>query len=148
MSSSDVPFLRYVFNSFLITGVGAAGHIILSSMCAFPLAKKKFPGKNVLFNIVVLALMFNATVTNIPNYLVMTGLKWIDTYYALTVPAFGMPLGLYLMKQFMEQIPDSLLEAARIDGASQWKIFWRIVMPNVRSAWMTLLRATLSIRKN
>ena len=139
MSSSDVPFLRYVFNSFLITGVGAAGHIILSSMCAFPLAKKKFPGKNVLFNIVVLALMFNATVTNIPNYLVMTGLKWIDTYYALIVPAFGMPLGLYLMKQFMEQIPDSLLEAARIDGASQWKIFWRIVMPNVRSAWMTLL---------
>ena len=139
MSSSDVPFLRYVFNSIFITGLGAAGHIILSSMCAFPLAKKKFPGKNVIFNTVVLALMFNATVTNIPNYLVMTGLDWIDTYYALIVPAFGMPLGLYLMKQFMEQIPDSLLEAARIDGASQWKIFWRIVMPNVRSAWMTLL---------
>ncbi len=139
MSSSDVPFLRYVFNSIFITGLGAAGHIILSSMCAFPLAKKKFPGKNVIFNTVVLALMFTATVTNIPNYLVMTGLDWIDTYYALIVPAFGMPLGLYLMKQFMEQIPDSLLEAARIDGASQWKIFWRIVMPNVRSAWMTLL---------
>ena len=81
--------------------------------------------------------------TAIPNYLVMSRLHWIDTYAALIVPAFGMSLGLYLMKQFMEQIPDSLLEAARIDGADQWKTFWRIVMPNVRSAWMTLLLLTV-----
>lgn len=143
MASSNVPFLRYIFNSFFVTGIGAAGHIILSSMCAYPLAKKKFPGKNLLFSIVVFSLMFNATVTAIPNYLVMSKLHWIDTYAALIVPAFGMSLGLYLMKQFMEQIPDSLLEAARIDGANQWKTFWRIVMPNVRSAWMTLLLLTV-----
>ena len=73
------------------------------------------------------------------HYLIMSELKWIDTYAALIVPAFGMSLGLYLMKQFMEQIPDSLLEAGRIDGAGQWTIFWQIVMPNVKSAWMTLL---------
>ena len=139
MSASEVPFLRYIFNSVFVTAVGSAGHIILSSMCAFPLAKKRFPGRKLLFNIVVFSLMFNTTVTAIPNYIVMSKLNWIDSYAALIIPAFGMSLGLYLMKQFMEQIPDSLLEAARIDGAGQWKIFWQIVMPNVKSAWMTLL---------
>ena len=119
--------------------MGAAGHIILSSMCAYPLAKKRFPGKNLLFSIVVFSLMFNATVTAIPNYLVMSRLHWIDTYAALIVPAFGMSLGLYLMKQFMEQIYDSILEAARIDGAGEWTIFWKIVMTQVRPAWLTLM---------
>lgn len=138
MSNSQVPFIRYIFNTVLITSVGTVGHIILSSMCAFPLAKKKFPGRNIIFKIIVLALMFNATVTAIPNFLTMSWLGWIDTYLALIVPAFGTPIGLYLMKQFIEQLPDSLLEAARIDGAGQWQSFWRIVMPNVRAAWLTL----------
>ena len=88
---------------------------------------------------IVLALMFNATVTAIPNYITMAKLHWIDTYLSLILPALASPMGLYLMKQFMEQIPDSLLEAARIDGASGWKTFWRIVMPNVKSAWLTLM---------
>lgn len=138
MSNSQVPFLRYIFNTVLITATGTVGHIILSSMCAFTLAKKKFPGRNVIFKIVVLALMFNATVTAIPNFLTMTWLHWINTYLSLIVPAFGAPIGLYLMKQFIEQLPDSLLEAARIDGASQWQTFWKIVMPNVKAAWLTL----------
>lgn len=138
MSSSQVPFVRYIFNTVLITAVGTVGHIILSSMCAFPLAKKKFPGRNVIFQIIVLALMFNATVTAIPNFLTMSWLHWINTYLALIVPAFGAPIGLYLMKQFIEQLPDSLLEAARIDGAGQWQSFWKIVMPNVKAAWLTL----------
>ena len=139
MNTSWVPFTRYLFNTVFITVAGTAGHIILASLCAYPLAKKKFPGKSVIFNIIVLALMFNATVTAIPNYILMAKLHWIDSYLALIVPAFASPMGLYLMKQFMEQIPDSLLEAARIDGASGWKIFWQIVMPNVKSAWLTLM---------
>lgn len=139
MSNSWVPFIRYIYNSVLITIMGSIGHIILASMCAYPLAKKKFPGRNIIFNMIILALMFNSTVTAIPNYLTMAQLGWIDTYFALIVPAFGAPLGLYLMKQFMEQLPDSLLEAARIDGANQWHTFWKIVMPNVKPAWMTLL---------
>ncbi len=138
MSSSWVPFFRYLFNTVFITVTGSVGHVIISSMCAFPLAKKKFPGRRVIFKVIVLSLMFNATVTAIPNYLVMSGLKWIDTYLALIVPAFGASIGLYLMKQFMEQLPDPLLEAARIDGANQWYTFWNIVMPNVKSAWLTL----------
>lgn len=139
MSDSVVPFTRYFFNTLLVTVCGTAGHIILSSMCAFPMAKKQFPGKDFLFNLIVLALMFNGTVTAIPNYITLASLHWINTYFALIVPAFAAPLGLYLLKQFMEQIPDALLEAARIDGASQWHIFWRIVMPNVKSAWLTLM---------
>lgn len=139
LSSSYVPFLRFVFNSLLVTAVGSAGHIILSSMCAYPLAKKKFPGRKIIFQIIVWSLMYSATASVISNYLIMSKLHWIDTYFSLIVPAFGSSLGLYLMKQFMEQIPDSLIEAARIDGASQWKTFWQIVMPNVKGAWLTLL---------
>ena len=140
MSDSWVPFSRYIFNTVFITVVGTTGHIILSSMCAYPLAKKKFPGRQLIFNIIVLTLMFNATVTAIPNYITMSFLGWIDTEKALIIPAFAAPLGLYLMKQFMEQcIPDSLIEAARIDGANQWHTFWSIVMPNVKPAWLTLM---------
>jgi len=139
MSDSVVPFTRYLFNTILITAVGTAGHIIISSLCAFPMAKKEFPGRNFMFGLIVLSLMFNGTVTAIPNYITIASFKWINTYLALIIPAFSAPLGLYLMKQFMEQIPNPLLEAARIDGASQWKIFWRIVMPNVKCAWLTLM---------
>lgn len=139
MNTSWVPFTRYLFNTVFITFAGTAGHIILASLCAYPLAKKSFPGRNLIFNMIVLALMFNATVTAIPNYITMAKLHWIDTYLSLILPALASPMGLYLMKQFMEQIPDSLLEAARIDGASGWKTFWRIVMPNVKSAWLTLM---------
>lgn len=138
-SSSNVPFLRYAFNSVLVTAIGTFGHIIISSMAAFVLAKKKFPGRKQIFNLIVFSLMFNTVVTAIPNYIIMSYLGWIDTYASLIVPAFGMSLGLYLMKQFMEQIPDTLLEAAKIDGANQLTIFFRIVMPNVKSAWLTLL---------
>ncbi len=139
LSDSWVPFLRYIANSLVITAVGTAGHIILSSMCAYPLAKKRFPGRNMIFNMIVLSLMFNGIVTRIPNYIIMAKIGWVDSHLALIIPAFGSSLGLYLMKQFIEQLPDALIEAARIDGASQWKIFWSIVMPNVKPAWLTLI---------
>ncbi|MDD2392717.1 MAG: carbohydrate ABC transporter permease [Eubacteriales bacterium] len=139
MNESWVPFLRYLWNTVFITAAGTFGHIIFASMCAFPLAKRNFPGKNLIFNTIVLALMFNATVTAVPNYITMSVLHWIDTPLSLIIPSFSAALGLYLMKQFMEQLPDSLLEAARIDGASQWRTFWDIVMPNVKPAWLTLM---------
>ena len=139
MSESVVPFSRYLFNTVLITVCGTTGHIVLASMCAFSLAKKRFPGRSLIFGMIVVALMFNGTVTASPNYVTMAKIGWIDTYLPMIVPAFASSLGLYLMKQFMEQIPDALLEAARIDGASQWRIFWRIVMPMVKSAWLTLM---------
>ena len=139
LSNSTVAASRYVFNTVFLTVVGTVGNIILSSMCAFSLAKQEFPGKKLMFQLVVLSLMFNGTVTAIPNYIVMSKLHLINTYGSLILPAVASSLGLYLMKQFMEELPDSVLESARIDGASQWKMFWTVVMPMVKPAWLTLL---------
>ncbi len=139
MSDSWVPFSRYLTNTLLITIVGTAGHILFASAAAYPLAKYKFPGSNTLFAIVVLSLMFSPHVTAVPNYMVMSWLGWINTHASLIVPALAFSLGLFLMKQFMEQIPDALLEAAKIDGANEYRIFWSIVMPNVKPAWLTLM---------
>ncbi|CAM4522241.1 carbohydrate ABC transporter permease [Paenibacillus endophyticus] len=139
LGNSWVPFSRYIFNTFFITGMGIIGHVLLASAAAYPLAKHKFPGKSFMFSIVVLSLMFTPAVTAIPNYMIMSWLGLIDTYWAVIIPAFAYSLGLYLMKQFMEQIPDVLLEAAKIDGASEYRIFWTIVMPNVKPAWLTLI---------
>lgn len=140
LDDSVVPFSRYLANTVIVSVLGTLGHVVLSSMCAYALCKFKFKGKKFLFNLVVLSLMFNTAVTAIPNFLIMSKLGWIDTLAALIVPAFGSSLGLYLMKQFMEQmVPDSILEAARIDGASEFRIFFRIVMPMVRPAWLTLI---------
>lgn len=139
MGKSWVTFSRYIFNTVFITVVGTFGHLIIASMGAFVLAKYDFPGSKLFFNIVVTALMFNGYVTAIPNYLIISKLGWIDTYWAIIIPAFAAPMGLFLMKQFMEGIPMSLVEAAKIDGASQWRIFINIVMPNVKPAWLTLI---------
>jgi ABC-type glycerol-3-phosphate transport system permease component len=139
MNNSWVPFSRYLLNTFILVGFGTIGHIILASMAAYPLAKIELPGKKALFGIVVLALMFNGTVTSIPNYMIISYLGLNNTYLALLLPAFSSSLGLYLMKQFMEQIPDALLESARLDGAGEMKIFLNIVMPNVKPAWLTLI---------
>jgi ABC-type glycerol-3-phosphate transport system permease component len=139
MGESWVPFSRYFFNTIFVTVTGTVGHVIVASMAAFVLAKHKFPGRNLFFSTVILALMFSYHVTGIPNYLIMSRLNWVDTYLALIVPYFSYPLGLFLMKQFMEQIPDSLLESARIDGAGEFRIFWQIVMPSVKPAWLTLI---------
>ena len=139
MSSSMVPFTRYIFNTILVTSVGTGLHVICASMCAYALGKLRFKGRTLIFSILVMSLMFNATVTTIPNFMIMTGLHMIDTYWALIVPAIGAPIGLYLMKQFIEQFPDALLEAARIDGLREFGVFWRIVMPNMKPAWLTLI---------
>jgi len=139
MSESWVPFSRYVFNTFFITGVGIIGHVIIASAAAYPLAKHDVPGKKIIFSLIVLSLMFARQITEVPNYMIISALGINNTHWALILPAFAMSLGLYLMKQFMEQIPDSLLESARIDGASEYRTFWTIVMPNVKPAWLTLM---------
>ncbi len=138
MSSSYVPFTRYVFNTVLTTLVGTVGHLLIGSMAAYVLAKYDFPGGKAFFDLCQSALMFNVYVLQIPTYLIMSALGWVDTYLALIVPAFAMPMGLFLMKQFMEQIPDALIEAAKIDGAREGRIYLQIVMPNVKPAWLTV----------
>lgn len=139
MGKSWVTFSRYVFNTVFITVVGTAGHLILASMAAFVLAKYDFPGGKTFFKLVTVALMFSGYITAIPNYLIINELGWIDTYWAIIIPAFASPMGLFLMKQFMEGLPMSLIEAAKIDGANEWKVFISIVMPNVKPAWLTMI---------
>ncbi|MBO6241238.1 MAG: carbohydrate ABC transporter permease [Butyrivibrio sp.] len=139
MGKSWVTFTRYLFNTVLITFVGTAGHLIIASMGAFVLAKYDFPGNKAFFKLVTVAMMFTGWVTQIPNYLILNKLGWIDTYWSIIIPAFASPMGLFLMKQFMEGLPTSLIEAAKIDGANEWKVFSGIVMPNVKPAWMTLI---------
>lgn len=139
LGKSWVSFSRYLFNTVFITFAGTLGHLIVASMGAFVLAKYDFPGGKTFFKLVTVAMMFIGYVTQIPNYLILNGLGWIDTYWAIVIPAFASPMGLFLMKQFMEGLPTSLIEAAKIDGANEWKVFTGIVMPNVKPAWMTLI---------
>ena len=140
MGDSWVPFSRYIFNTAFISVVGTAGNVLFSAYAAYAIAKVPFPGRNFLFKIVVYSLMFNSTVTGITNFLTMSALGWVDTYFAVIVPAFCTTFGLYLMKQFMEtSVTDAVLESARLDGASENKIFWKIAMPMVKPAWITLI---------
>lgn len=139
MGKSWVTFSRYLFNTVFMTAAGTAGHLIIASMAAFVLAKYDFPGGGAFFKLVTIAIMFTGYVTVIPNYLIINALGMVDTYWAIIIPAFASPMGLFLMKQFMEGLPTSLIEAAKIDGANEWRVFSNIVMPNVKPAWMTLI---------
>ena len=139
LESFDVPMSRYIFNTAIITGLGTLGTVLLGSMAAFALAKYQFPGSKLMSSLIVYALMFSASVTAIPNYLIMTYLGLVDTYWAVILTAVGGTLGLYLMKNFIVQIPDSLIEAATIDGANEFTIYWRIIMPLCKPAWITLI---------
>lgn len=140
MSESWVPFSRYIFNTALVAVAGTGGHLFLASLAAYALTKIKFPGRKAMFNLIYYSLMFHSTVSAMSNFIIMSALGWIDTYWSLIVPAFGSTLGLYLMKQFMETtVPDSVLESARLDGAKELRIYWQIVMPMVKPAWLTLI---------
>ena len=140
MNISWVPFSRYIFNTVLVAVAGTAGHLFLASLAAYALAKIKFPGRDFMFQTVQMSLMFNATVTAITSFILMSALHWLDSYLALIVPAWCSSLGLYLMKQFMDtNVNDSVLESARLDGAKELKIFWIIAMPMVKPAWLTLI---------
>ena len=133
-----VPITRYLFNSIFVSIIVTVGAVLLSSMAAYPLSKHKFVGKKTLFQIVMLALLFTGETMAIPQYVVMAKLGIVNTYLALIMPPLASTLGLFLMKQFMDNLPDSLLESARLDGASELRIWWSIVMPNVKPAWLTL----------
>lgn len=140
MNQNWVPFSRYLFNTVIISVGGTFGNLFLSSMAAYVLSKIKFPGRDGLFQLIVLSLMFHQTVGAIANFIIMSRLGWVDTLWAIIIPAWGSTLGLYLMKQFMESsVSDAVLESARLDGASEVKTFWTIAMPMVKPAWLTLI---------
>ena len=139
MNTSWVPFTRYFFNTIFITFAGTFGQIVCCSLCAFALALHRFPGNRFFTKMIELALMFNGTVLWIPSYMIMSGLGFVDSQWALIVPVFASALGLHLIRSFMLQIPMAVVEAARVDGASHLRVFWSIVMPNIKSAGLTLM---------
>ena len=133
-----VPFSRYLFNSFFIAVATTVIQIIFASMAAYPLAKGDFPGKNIIFNVIVFSLMFVSQVTFMPQYILMAKLQLLNTWWSLLLPTVGSSMGLFLMKQFMEQIPYAIIESARLDGAGEGRIVFSLVFPNVKPAWLTL----------
>ena len=140
MSESWVPFSRYIFNTAFVSVAGTFGHLFLASMAAYAMTKINFPGRKSMFQLVYYSLMFNSTVSSLSNFILMSAFGWIDTYWSLIIPAFGYTLGFYLMRQFIETtVPDSVLESARLDGAKELTIYWKIVMPMVKPAWLTLI---------
>ncbi len=140
MSDSWVPFSRYIFNTVFITICGTLGNLVFASMAAYSLAKLKFPGRNAIFQLIVTSLMFHSTVNAVTHFIILSSFGWIDTYLSIIVPSMATTMGLYLMKQFMEtSVPDTVLESARLDGASEFRTYLTIAMPMVKPAWLTLM---------
>ena len=140
MNDSWVPFSRYIFNTVFTTVMGTFGHLFIASMGAYALAKIKFPGGKLVFKTIRSSLMFSSTGGGITSFMIMTALHLVDSYLAIIIPAWGATLGLYLMKQHMDStVPDTVLESARLDGASEIRTYWTIAMPMVKPAWLTLI---------
>lgn len=131
---STVPFTRYLFNSVVVTITTTALIIIVSLCCAYAFSKLKFPGQNGLFKMITVALMFSPEAVVITRYLIVSGMGIIDTFWAHILPHLALPMGVFLIKQFMDQVPNSLCEAAKIDGANEIRILWNIITPAVLPA--------------
>lgn len=139
LGTSLVPFSRYLFNTVYVTIVGTFGHVIIASMCAYVLSKYRVPGGAFIFNLIVYSLMFPSSVTATPNYIILNSLGLIDTHWSIILPVVGGSMGLFLMRQFMNGISMDYIESAKLDGASEFRIYLQIVMPLVKPAWITLI---------
>ena len=139
LSNLRIPLSRYIFNSVFISLVTTVLYVFISTMAAFVLTKSRIKGKKLIFKAIQYALLFNAFTLAIPQYLIFSYLKMIDTYWVYVLPYLASTMGVFLMKQYMEgSVPDALLEAARIDGAGYFRTFWDIVFPMVKPCCMTL----------
>lgn len=138
-----IPLERYVFNSVFVTVVGTAVYVLIASMAAYPLSKHNFRGKGIIHKIIIFAILFRPEVTSLPQYILLSKTGMIDEYWALIMPAVSGSFGVFLMMQFIGSFPNDVLEAARIDGTSERGIFFRIVFPSVKPAWLTLIIFTM-----
>ncbi len=135
--TAGIPLSRYVFNSLIVTILTIFLSLLFTTCAAFALSKIKFKAKNILMNINQIAIMFVGTAVLIPRYLVISFGGMVDSYAAHILPPLAVPVALFLVKQFVDQVPDSLLEAAYIDGANDWKVYFKIVLPMIKPAIAT-----------
>ncbi len=136
-STTGVPMLRYLLNSVIVTLLTVLLNLVITVLGAYTFAKKNFKGKKILFEINQLALMFVPTAVAIARYLVITKMNLTDTWAVHVLPLAAMPVGLFLVKQFTDQIPDALIEAAVVDGAKELTIIRKIIVPLIRPALAT-----------
>lgn len=139
LNGSEVPFTRYVFNSLFVATGTVFLTVMVSCLGAYGLVKHAPPGAAVISNIVVASLMFVPQITTIPIFLMVNQLHMQNTYWALILPKVAVAFNFFLIQQFMGQVPDSFLESARLDGAKESTVFFKIVMPTIRPAWATLI---------
>jgi len=137
-SNTGVPMGRYLFNSILTTVIAIGLTLVITTSTAYALSKKEFKLKNPIFKVNQTALMFVAVAVIIPRYLVVDSSGLIDTYMVHVLPYLAMPVGLFLVKQFIDQVPDELIEAAKIDGANDWHILFKIIIPLIKPALATV----------
>jgi ABC-type glycerol-3-phosphate transport system permease component len=128
------PFWHWFFNSLLISGGVVVGGLFLASLGGFAFAKYRFPLQRVLFALVLLAMMLPFQVMLVPLFLIMVRLGWLNTYQGMIVPGFIQAFGLFYMRQYIMGIPSELMDAARIDGCSEFRIYWQIILPSARPA--------------
>ena len=135
--TAGIPLSRYVFNSIAVTVLTVGLSLLFTTCAAFALAKLKFKGRNLMMQINQIALMFVATAVLIPRYLVVCKFGMIDTTWAHVLPLVAMPVALFLVKQFVEQVPDSLIEAAYMDGATDMQVYRKVIIPMIKPAIAT-----------
>jgi ABC-type glycerol-3-phosphate transport system permease component len=137
-SSTGIPLSRYLFNSLTITSLVVLLSIVVSSMSGYALSKLNFKLKKPLLTVNNIALMFVGVSVAIPRYLIIEYLGLIDTFWVHILPGLAVPVGLFLIKQFIDQIPNELIEAAKIDGATDFQVYWKIVLPLIKPAIATV----------
>ncbi|SEH00654.1 multiple sugar transport system permease protein [Nonomuraea solani] len=130
----DFGFWRFLFNSLFITTAITVGSLLICSLAAYVIAKHDIRGRRTIFLMIVASMMVPWQTTLIPNYVIMRNLGWLDGYAAYIVPALAKAFVLFFLVQFLQSVPNELIQAARVDGAGEWRIWWRIVLPLLRPA--------------
>ena len=137
--ASGIPMSRYLFNSLMVTTLVIITSVIISTLAGYALSKLNFRGKKVMNEINTLALMFVGIAVMIPRYLIIEALGLIDTFFIHVLPYLAVPVGLFLVKQFIDQIPNELLDASRVDGANEWQIYRYVILPLIKPAIATII---------
>jgi len=135
----NAPIVLWTVNSLVIAVVGTALCVFLSALAGFAFAKMRFPGREVLFWMIMATIMIPSQVTSVPRFIIFIRMGIFNSYQALILPGLANAMGIFLMRQFFKGIPDSLIEAARLDGASWFDIFWRIMLPLAKPAVVILV---------